>query len=107
MSAAAVAVAGFVPAIVHAQLFIVNHSGITIGEYTRNGAVIQASLMHGLNGPEGIVLSGTNVFVANYYGGTIGEYTTAGATVNAALISGLNGPWDGQNHFYRLATPQQ
>jgi hypothetical protein len=88
----AIALAGFPTADVRAQIFIVNHSGNTIGEYSTNGSVINASWIKGLNGPEGIVISGTNLFVANLNGGTIGEYTTSGATVNAALITGLSGP---------------
>ena|SRR5487761_2783409 len=90
---AMLSLAGLLPAAGHAQIFIVNHSGNTIGEYTTNGTVINASLIRGLNGPEGIAISGTNLFVVNLNSGTIGEYTTSGATVNAALITGLKGPY--------------
>ena len=53
---------------------------------------MKTSLVTGLHGPVGIVVSGSDLFVANDAGGTIGEYTTSGATVNASLISGLSGP---------------
>jgi DNA-binding beta-propeller fold protein YncE len=55
---------------------------------------VNASLISGLNGPEGIAVSSSDLFVANGLGNTIGEYTTAGATVNASLISGLSDPSD-------------
>jgi len=64
----------------------------TIGEYTTSGATVNAALISGLAGPEGIAVSGGHLFVANAANGTIGEYTTSGATVNPALISGLTGP---------------
>jgi hypothetical protein len=62
----------------------------TIGEYTTSGATVSASLVTGLNHPEGIALSGTNLFVVNGGGYTIGEYTTSGSTVNPALFTGVN-----------------
>ena len=37
----------------------------TIGEYTTSGAVVNASLVSGLNYPFGIAVSGSNLFVAN------------------------------------------
>jgi len=64
----------------------------TIGEYTTSGATVNASLISGLTGPDGIAVSGSDLFVVNLLDGTIGEYTTSGATVNAALISGLSFP---------------
>jgi LVIVD repeat len=63
----------------------------TIGAYTNSGAVINASLITGLNGPGSIAVSGGFLYVAS--GGKIGKYTTSGATVNASLITGLN-PFD-------------
>jgi hypothetical protein len=54
---------------------------------------VNAALITGPGGPEGIALSGSDLFVANNGNGTIGEYTTSGATVNAALISGLSSPF--------------
>ncbi len=65
----------------------------TIGEYTTSGGTVNASLVSGLNGPDGIAVSGPNLFVASGgKNGTIGEYTTAGAVVNASLVSGLSYP---------------
>ena len=65
-----------------------------IAEYTTSGATVNPLLVTaGLNVPEGIAVSGSDVFVANYGTGTIGEYTTSGATVNASLITGLNGAY--------------
>jgi len=66
----------------------------TVGKYDAiTGAVINSSLVSGLNSPDGIAVSGSNLFVVNFSGGTIGEYdATTGAAVNAALISGLTSP---------------
>jgi len=75
------------------NIFVVNNGAGTIGEYTSSGAVVNASLVSGLNGPWGIAVSGTNLFVTNNRNNTIGEYTTSGTVVNASLISGLNAPW--------------
>jgi DNA-binding beta-propeller fold protein YncE len=64
----------------------------SVGEYTTAGATVNPTLISGLNRPQGIAVSGSDLFVVNEANGTIGKYTTAGATVNASLISGLNGP---------------
>ena len=66
--------------------------GGPIGEYTTSGTPINASLITGLDGPSGLVISGTLLFVSCTTSGTIDEYTTSGATVNASLISGLDTP---------------
>jgi hypothetical protein len=55
---------------------------------------VNASLISGLHGPEGVAVFGNDLFVANAGTGTIGEYTTGGAPVNASLISGLDDPED-------------
>jgi len=79
-------------------IFVADSSNNTIGEYNATtGAAINASLIKGLNRPNGIALSGGHLFVTNQGGGTnngtIGEYdATSGATINAALVSGLNFP---------------
>jgi hypothetical protein len=65
----------------------------TIGEYTTAGATVNAALVSGLNTPQGLAVSGSDLFVVNLLANTIGEYTTAGATVNAALVTGLNAPF--------------
>ena len=75
------------------QVFLTNDNNNTIGEYTTSGATLNASLISGLNEPEGIAVSTTDIFVANYLSGTVSEYTTSGALVNASLITGLNGPY--------------
>ena len=74
------------------NLFITNYYQGTIGEYDTSGAVVNASLVSGLNGPSAIAVSGSNLFVTNARSGTIGEYTTSGAVVNASLVSGLSYP---------------
>ncbi|HEX4146566.1 MAG TPA: choice-of-anchor Q domain-containing protein [Pirellulales bacterium] len=56
------------------------------------GATVNASLVTGLDDPQGIAVSGDDLFVVNTATGTVGEYTTAGAVVNAALITGLADP---------------
>src|SRR5450759_3276105 len=82
----------------HAQIFVVNTSADTIGEYTNSGATVNASLVSGLTVPWGIAVSGSNLFVTSSGNGTsgdgtIGEYNAiTGATVNASLVSGLNQP---------------
>jgi hypothetical protein len=77
-----------------AESIFVGNNGVppfTIGEYTIAGATVNASLISGLGGPQGIAISGGDLFVTNGFGNTIGENTIAGATVNASLITGLNG----------------
>jgi hypothetical protein len=60
------------------DIFVTNYGANTIGEYTTAGAVVNASLISGLNGPEFIAVSGSDLFVANSVRGTVGEYTTSG-----------------------------
>ncbi len=73
------------------NLFVVNNGNNTIGEFTTSGAVVNGSLISGLNSPDSIAVSGSNLFVTNQ-NGTIGEYTTSGTTVNASLVTGLSYP---------------
>jgi hypothetical protein len=73
-------------------IYVVNFTGNTIGEYTTDGATVNAALISGLSTPRFIAASGSDLFVTNEGTGTIGQYTTAGATVNTALITGLQGP---------------
>src|SRR5580704_9675308 len=63
-----------------------------VGEYGLDGSTVNASLISGLDSPNGIAISGDDLFVANAGSGTIGEYTLSGATVNASLITGLDDP---------------
>jgi len=79
------------------NIYVANGGNGAIGEYGPNGSVINASLISGLNEPEEMAISGSDLFVPNYTqringDGTVGEYTTSGATVNASLVSGLDGP---------------
>ena len=77
------------------DIYVANQGGVTtIGVYNAStGAVVNASLVSGLN-PSGIAVSGSNLFVTNPATGKIGEYNAStGAVVNAALVSGLNDPW--------------
>lgn len=64
---------------------------------------MNASLITGLNGPQGIAVSGSNLLVASSGSNTIGEYTTSGAVVSASLVSGLHSPYgialDGSDLF--------
>ncbi len=74
-------------------IFETNQNSNTVGEYhATNGMVVNASLITGLNGPNGIATDGTNLFVASFFSNTIGEYTTSGMALNTSLITGLNGP---------------
>jgi DNA-binding beta-propeller fold protein YncE len=73
------------------DLFVTNPLNGTIGEYTTSGAVVDATLISGLNSPTGIAVSGNKLFVLNDSDptGYIGEYTTSGAVVNQTLVPGL------------------
>jgi len=80
------------------DVFVLNISGDSIGEYTTSGTTVNASLVTGLNqSPSYLAISGSELFIANAGNGTIGEYTlgsTPGtiASSKPALISGLVGP---------------
>jgi hypothetical protein len=82
-----------------------NPASGSIGEYTTSGATVNAALITGLQSPQGIAVSGSNLFVTNFDAGTIGKYTTSGATANAALVSDLYNPYciaaSGPNLFVR------
>jgi hypothetical protein len=54
---------------------------------------VNASLISGLNNPQGIAIFGSDLFVVNTGSSTIGEYLPDGTTVNADLLSGLNSPY--------------
>jgi hypothetical protein len=72
------------------NLYVVNSGNNTVGVYGLDGSTVNASLISsGLNDPETIAFSGTNLFVVNGGGddNAVGEYTISGATVNASLIS--------------------
>ena len=72
------------------SLFVANHVIGTISEFTTSGALVNASLVSGLNQPTAVAVSGSDLFVENLGDGTIGKYNAiTGATVNAPLVSGL------------------
>jgi hypothetical protein len=86
---------GVAPGAAFSQIFVTRYVTSTnknIGQYTTTGATINAALVTGLSGPEGITVSEGYLFVVNKLAGTIGKYTTSGATVNASLITGLSSP---------------
>src|SRR5579872_4161533 len=68
------------------QIFVSRNA--EIGEYSLDGATINASLITVPSSPQGIAINGNDLFVPSMNSGTIGEYTTSGGTVNASLISG-------------------
>jgi hypothetical protein len=76
LAAAALLVPG---AALEAQIFVTNSDSIS--EYTTSGVLVDAKLVKGLDGAEGIAISGGDLFVVNEKNGTIGEYTTSGAPV--------------------------
>src|SRR5271166_3441600 len=82
------------PSSARAQLYVSQNN--TVGEYNATtGDAINADLITGLNGPQGLALSGdgTTLFVANTGGNTVGEYNaTTGTAINANFITGLNTP---------------
>jgi hypothetical protein len=97
------AAAFFRPGRCDAQLFIVDKGAGTVGEYTTSGTPINANLITGLNNPEAIVISGSQLFVSSFGlsngfgGGEVGEYTigsTPGtiASSSPALVTGLFEP---------------
>jgi uncharacterized protein YjiK len=46
-------------------IFVTNSASGKIGEYTTSGAVVNASLVSGLNGPTGNAVSGSNIYVTS------------------------------------------
>ncbi len=86
-----------VPQNVCGQIFIANVRDNTVGEYSLDGTVINASLITGLTFPVGVAVSGGFLYVTNsgatgFGDGFVGKYTIAGAAVNASLITGLASP---------------
>jgi hypothetical protein len=101
---------GWGVAVLGNNLFVANDGNYAAGqgsiaEYNATtGALINASFIAGLSGPEGITISGNNLYVVNnaaYDGpyhqlsnvGSIGEYNaTTGAAINASLVPNLYQP---------------
>jgi len=61
--------------VAHAQIFVTNYSSNAIGEYNLDGTTINASLVSGLDGPEGLALSGNDLYVANLGNGRLANTT--------------------------------
>lgn len=66
----------------------------TVGKYNATtGATINASLITGLSGPQGMAFLGNELFVSNSGTGVVGVYdATTGAAINANFITGLTNP---------------
>jgi len=76
-----------------ADLFVASFTGDTIAEYNAaTGALINPTLISGLQRPDSLTISGNDLYVVNFGGGTVGEYLTDGTPVNPSLISGLYQP---------------
>jgi hypothetical protein len=75
-------------------LFVVDHAGGSIAEYTTSGQLVNPALVSGLAGPVGIAIYGSDLFEMNSVSATIGEYTTTGVAVNPSLVTGVyDGTW--------------
>ncbi len=74
------------------QVFISNENNDTVSEYSVSGAVMNTSLISGLNQPIGLAVIGNDLFVANNFSGSIAEYTTSGTLVKANFATGLSNP---------------
>ena len=69
------------------KLFVTDVNAGTISEFTTSGAIVNATLVSGLNRPSDIEVFGGHLFVTNSLTGSIGEYTMTGEVVNASLIA--------------------
>ncbi len=58
-----------------------------VGEYTTAGGIVNPTLISGLNNPNAMALSGTNLYIADV--GRIGKYTTFGAVINSNFVTGI------------------
>ena len=72
------------------NIYVGSPNAGTVAEYRLNGSTVNASLIPGLNSPQGMVISGNDLFVGD--GTTVGEYNaTTGAPINTSLITGIAG----------------
>ncbi|HEV2452723.1 MAG TPA: hypothetical protein VGY98_00585 [Verrucomicrobiae bacterium] len=69
------------------QIYVVNTTGNSIGEYGLNGAAINPSLVTGLNHPEGVTVIGNDMFVVNQYSGSVAEYTTSACFLRMSEVT--------------------
>jgi MYXO-CTERM domain-containing protein len=65
-----------------------------IAEYSTSGALLNASLISGLDdAPYEIAISGNDLYIVSQNNNNVSEYTTAGQLLSASLISsGLDSP---------------
>ena len=76
------------PIAAHGQIFVVQENAGVVAEYTISGALVNSSLISGLNMPRCLASDGKgHLFVLNMGNSTVGAYTTSGATINASLIT--------------------
>lgn len=73
-------------------ILVSDWSSNTVGEWSTTGALVNTSLVTGLNQPNGVASTGDYVFVANQQGNTVGKYTSTGQLVDASFITGLSSP---------------
>jgi hypothetical protein len=77
-----------------AESIFVGNNGVppfTIGEYTIAGVTVNASLVSGLGGPQGIAISGGDLFVTNGFGN---RSRRGGGWNWVGVVSGLFNPND-------------
>jgi hypothetical protein len=69
-----------------------------VSEYATSGALVNASLISGIEAPGGLTVAGGNIYVTNLGdesiagSGSISKFTLAGATVNSNFVTGLDQP---------------
>ena len=82
---------GIVPSADGTKLYVSEYDQGVVAEYdSATGAVINSSLISGLNLPTGMAIAGSKLFVVNSGNGVIGAYSLDGTPINAALITGLD-----------------
>lgn len=74
------------------SFYTANFNTDSVGKYDiSTGALINSSLVTGIDEATGIVFNNGSLFVASFSTGTVGQYdATTGAAINASLITGLN-----------------
>jgi PEP-CTERM motif len=78
-------------AILGNDIFVPSVADGTVSEYTLSGQVVNASLITGLNNPDGLAITGNDLYVVSAGDNTVGEYTLTGQAINTSLITGLDG----------------
>jgi hypothetical protein len=75
------------------NLYVSDLGNDTVGEYdpSTGDSIAGFTIISGLNDPEALAVSGTNLFVLDASTGIVSQYNaTTGATINGSLITGLN-----------------